>query len=80
VPNTTGGVYELYEKVLSGVREPIPETVEPFTASLINRCWNENPDDRPTFLEIFDELQEHRFKLFSTVDPEAVRHCLYSLV
>jgi serine/threonine protein kinase len=80
VEDSSDGVYQLYEKVLSGNREEIPRTVEPFTASLISRCWNGNPDDRPTFLEIFDELRENRFRLFRTVDPEAVEQFLQSLM
>jgi hypothetical protein len=79
VPNTTGGVYQLYGKVLSRSRQPIPENVEPFTASLISRCWHQEPDHRPTFHEIFDELRDNSFKLFSSVDPEAVKQYLRSL-
>jgi serine/threonine protein kinase len=74
------GVYELFGKVLSGSREAIPDTVEPFTADLIRRCWDGNADDRPTFLDIFNDLRANLFKLFSTVDPEAVDRFLRSLV
>jgi serine/threonine protein kinase len=72
-------IFHFYEKVISGARETIPETVEAFTAALIRRCWDDDPHKRPTFLEIFDELQEHHFKIFSVVDPEAVDEFLQSL-
>jgi hypothetical protein len=65
--------------VAAGLREEIPETVDSFTASLISRCWDDDPHKRPTFLEIFGELQEHHFKIFSVVDPEAVDEFLQSL-
>jgi serine/threonine protein kinase len=76
VEDDWSGMFELYGKVIGGSREPIPDTVEPFTASLIGRCRDVNPDNRPTFLEIFSELQEKRFKLFGTVDPQEVTRFL----
>jgi hypothetical protein len=76
----SNGVNELFGKVRSGSREAIPDTVEAFTAGLIGRCWDGNPDHRPTFLEISNDLQANRFKLFSTVDPEAVERFFQSLV
>jgi serine/threonine protein kinase len=68
-----------YKKVTAGAREEISDTVEPFTASLINRCWDDDPHNRPSFLEIFDELRENHFKIFSAVDPEPVERYLQSL-
>jgi hypothetical protein len=79
VEDNTVGVYQLHAKVTTGVRETIPDTVEPFTASLISRCWADDPHNRPTFLEIFDELKENRFKIFSTVDTQAVEQFIQLL-
>jgi serine/threonine protein kinase len=74
-----GSGFNFSVKVMSGSREKIPETVEPFTAGLISRCWAGDPDRRPTFQEIFDELQRNRFKVFSAVDSQAVERFLESL-
>jgi tRNA A-37 threonylcarbamoyl transferase component Bud32 len=67
------------EKVTAGDREPIPDTVEPFPKWLIERCCDGDPFKRPTFLQIFFELQAREFKLFSTVDSPAVEQFLQSL-
>jgi tRNA A-37 threonylcarbamoyl transferase component Bud32 len=72
-------VSELCAKVRSGAREEIPDTVEPFVAGLIRRCWAGDPGLRPTSLGIFNELRANRFKVFRTVDPQAVEHYLLSL-
>jgi serine/threonine protein kinase len=80
VEDTWSGIFELYGKVIGGSRAPIPDTVERFTADLIRRCWDGNPDNRPTFLEIFNEMRANRFKLFSAVDPQAVEQFLQTLL
>jgi serine/threonine protein kinase len=75
-----GGIaFRLFTQVTTGHREAIPDTVEPFTAGLISRCWDSDPANRPTFLEIFDELRGNRFKIFSTVDTQAVEQFLQSV-
>jgi serine/threonine protein kinase len=79
VEDNTDVVFQLFAKVRAGDREPIPETVEPFTASLISCCWDGDPHNRPTFQDIFDDLRYNSFKIFSTVDPEAVVQYLQSL-
>jgi serine/threonine protein kinase len=72
-------VRELFEKVRSGSREEIPNTVEPFVSNLISRCWSGDPGDRPTFLSIFNELRGNHFKIFRTVDPRGIEVYLQSL-
>jgi serine/threonine protein kinase len=79
VEDASNPVSELFVKVRSGSREAIPETVEPFVAGLISRCWSGDPRHRPTFLSIFNELRANQFKTFRTVDPQAVEHYLQSL-
>jgi serine/threonine protein kinase len=76
---TGGNQFQLSAKITSGSREKIPDDVEPFTAALISRCWDDDPDQRPTFLDIFDELRENDFKLFPAVDPAPVHRFLESL-
>jgi serine/threonine protein kinase len=72
--------FQLFSKISHGDREKIPDTVEPFTAGLIRRCWDGNPHRRPAFVEIFYELQANRFNVFDAVDSEAVEQFLQSLM
>jgi serine/threonine protein kinase len=72
--------FKLFTKVTAGDRAKIPDTVEPFTRGLITRCWDGDPDHRPTFREIFCELRANRFKIFSAVDSLAVEQFLQSLL
>jgi len=41
-----------------GLRLDIPTSVHPRLSKLIERCWDENPDVRPTFAEIIVELED----------------------
>jgi hypothetical protein len=72
--------FKLFNKIRDGSRASIPDTVEAFTANLISRCWDADPDRRPTFLKVFYELRDHRFKIFSAVDSQAVEEFLHSLL
>ena len=55
-----------------GKRPDIPSSVLPFTKKLIERCWSQNPSQRPSFNDIYDCLVDGRFRLFSDVDVSAV--------
>ena len=55
-----------------GKRPDIPTSVLPFTKKLIERCWSQNPYQRPSFNDIYDCLVDERFRLFSDVDASAV--------
>jgi serine/threonine-protein kinase TNNI3K len=43
--------------VRQGLRPEIPSAVNPKLANLIKKCWDENPDKRPTFPDITLELE-----------------------
>ena len=47
-------------QVRSGKREPIPDTKEDpnleFLSTLIKLCWNQIPNERPTFKQIDQKL------------------------
>ncbi|EFA82433.1 filamin/ABP280 repeat-containing protein [Heterostelium album PN500] len=60
-------------------RLPIPDNCPPELASIIKRCWDSNPDSRPTFTEIHQELTQIRdrmkadgiFEVFEAASPTA---------
>jgi len=44
--------------VRQGLRLDIPASVHPGLSKLIQQCWDENPDLRPTFAEIIVQLED----------------------
>jgi serine/threonine protein kinase len=46
------------EAVLSGERPIIPETCPKWFATLITRCWAQDPNQRPSFSELTEELEQ----------------------
>jgi len=46
------------EKVMSGYTMDIPEGCPPKVGELIQRCWALKPSQRPSFQQIYDELQK----------------------
>ena len=49
----------LFAKVLSGNRPLFDAPIEEPYKNLIERCWSQNPDDRPTFAQIVEELENN---------------------
>ena len=48
--------WEDYDLVLNGQRLEMPEHVDNWARELLNKCWQFNPTDRPSFGEILDFL------------------------
>ena len=44
---------------LKGERPQITDDTPEFYAELMKRCWDHNPENRPTAKEILDHLKEH---------------------
>jgi len=44
--------------VRQGMRLEIPPSVHPQLSKMIQRCWDENPNMRPSFAEITAELED----------------------
>ena len=42
--------------IVNGKREPIPDSVTPFGKELIEKCWDSEPDNRPSFASISEQL------------------------
>jgi serine/threonine protein kinase len=62
----------LMNMVSQGGRAPIPDNVNQMSKGLIERCWNTDPKERPTFLEILDSAKEANFCFIDDVDSEQV--------
>jgi len=51
--------YDTFKKAVCTTHErpPIPEQCEPSIKNLIERCWDRNPEIRPSFSEIVDDVK-----------------------
>ena len=53
------GVSDIVTRVVDGERPPMPTTASGCPERMqrpIKWCWNQNPEDRPEFPEVVDEL------------------------
>jgi serine/threonine protein kinase len=66
-------MYQLMAKVTRGVRPAMPGTIRPTVRDLITKCWAAEPDQRPSFAEIFDILKAMDFMISPNVDTPTVR-------
>jgi serine/threonine protein kinase len=51
----------------------VPISWYPVMRELIPQCWRPNPNDRPSFWEIFARFRAHDFELLADSEPEKVR-------
>jgi serine/threonine protein kinase len=50
----------------------IPRFVHPIVRQLIEECLAKDPDERPSFVEIFNRLKEIRFRILPKVQSVKV--------
>lgn len=50
-------------QVGTGKKATIPTTFAPFAQKLIDKCWNFDPKERPSFNEICEEIENNDFKV-----------------
>ena len=53
-----------------GKKVEIPDYFTQFSKDLINKCWNFDPKDRPSFKDILDELMVKKYDLVDLNDSE----------
>jgi hypothetical protein len=61
---------EIFEK---GWRPAIPSEVGEVSRRLIDRCWSENAEFRPSFSEILGEVEKNEFEVVEGVDSAEVK-------
>jgi len=49
-------------KVAGGGRPDLPQGRSTFWSDLLQRCWHQDPEKRPKFTEIYDDLKQHEKK------------------
>jgi CD48 antigen len=64
----TGSAFQVAGMHVKDIRPEIPKVIHRSIGNMIKRCWSKNPDDRPTFDEIFDSWEEDWFPFFKDVD------------
>ncbi|VDN22477.1 unnamed protein product [Gongylonema pulchrum] len=56
-PYSNWKAYKVKEKVMAGYRLPSPGEMPDAVATLMRRCWDQDPKRRPTAKEVRDELE-----------------------
>jgi serine/threonine protein kinase len=71
----TLGPFGICAAAREGRRPPIPDWVPTWVRMLIEESWSLDPEERPSFEDIFYEFRRHRFVLYPAggVNVEAVR-------
>lgn len=64
---------ELRKRVLEGYRPPIPNNIHASYKKIIERCWLHNPEQRPSFDKIVEELEVDRGLIIEGVNNEEYR-------
>lgn len=63
---------QLMMHVVSGKREHIPDSVTPFARDLIEQCWSQDPELRPSFSDICQILKKKMHLLFPDSDLDRI--------
>jgi hypothetical protein len=67
----------VHAAIKEGRMPKIPKDISPELARLIQRCWDNGPEERPLFDEIVNEPQK---LLFPTADENAYFDFIWDLV
>ena len=52
MPYEEFGIYQIASKLQEGYRLPLPRKIPPVIGGIMNACWQEDPNKRPSFLLI----------------------------
>ena len=59
-PYKANSVFEIYPKIIRGERPTIDDLVPIAYKNLIEKCWSQNPTERPDFSQIVEELKTNK--------------------
>ncbi|KAH3732569.1 serine/threonine-protein kinase STY13 [Pelomyxa schiedti] len=76
-PWTDTVVWEIPQKVSSGMRPIIPDDCPEQYADLIRQCWDENPNHRPEFFKIVSVLKSMLADLDETQESKESHHHIH---
>lgn len=62
--------------IAQGKRPSLSDIKDECICSFLNKCWNENPNLRPTFKEIVNELMQERYIKYFDADMDEVEEYL----
>jgi serine/threonine protein kinase len=68
------------KKVMTGQMPAVPEKCGEFFQKLIRDCWSLDPANRPTFEEIFNQLDKPKFDMVPGADAAAVQQYVTAVV
>ena len=64
---------KLVRDIKNGKRPELPENLDKKICEFIQKCWSNDPSERPPFSEIVEELQNERYmKLFNANKNERI--------
>ncbi|KAJ4830798.1 Serine/threonine-protein kinase sty13 [Turnera subulata] len=69
-------VQAAFAVVNKGVRPTIPGDCLPALSEIMTRCWDANPDVRPTFVEVVKMLEDAETEIMTTVRKARFRCCM----
>ncbi|KAL6519257.1 Serine/threonine-protein kinase sty13 [Orobanche gracilis] len=69
-------VQAAFAVVNKGVRPTIPNDCLPALSQIMTRCWDANPDVRPSFSEVVRMLESAETEIMTTVRKARFRCCM----
>ena len=74
----TNDYFQLMQKIVNEKYRPSFEKtgINEETQKLIEKCWSDNPSDRPSFFKILDELETNEKVLASNVDKQKYKNSI----
>jgi serine/threonine protein kinase len=64
---------EVARQIRARYRPPVPRTGGDHMGDLIERCWSQDPLDRPSFADILREFQSRQFAILPSTNIDEVR-------
>jgi hypothetical protein len=61
------------------LRPPLNNVAQKWVAQFLDRAWDGNPDNRPSFQEIIEDFSKNKFALLPGVDAVEVGNYLARL-